>query len=149
MGIVELAYEASRILVNVLGDRIVAVALFGSWVRGEASDRSDVDFFVVFKDFNEEDRRFKIYHYLHSVFKCDVTVIDVDEEKLFRNDLVITPLLLNIAWDSIVLYDPSGKLGELFKRIREAVKDKLERYRTRDGKYGWKPKSRLFTTITV
>ena len=69
-------------LVNALGSRIVAVALFGSWVRGEASDRSDVDFFVVFKDFNEEDRRFKIYHYLHNVLKRDITVIDVDE-KLF------------------------------------------------------------------
>jgi predicted nucleotidyltransferase len=149
VGVIELAYEASRVLVDALGSRIVAVALFGSWVRGEASDRSDVDFFVVFKDFNEEDRRFKIYHYLYSVLKRDITVIDADEEKLFRNDLVITPLLLNIAWDSIVLYDPSGKLKELFKRIREAVKDKLERYKTKDGKYGWKPKNKHFTTITV
>lgn len=145
----ELAFEAAKRLVDALGDRVVAIALFGSWARGEASDRSDADFFVVVRDFNDRDRRFKIYHCLHGALKRDVTVVDVEEEELFREDLTITPLLLNIAFDSVILHDPSGRLGELFKRIREAAENNLERYRTRDGKYGWRPKGRCFTTITV
>lgn len=149
MQIVELAYEASRRLVNALGNRIVAVALFGSLARGEASDRSDVDFFVVVRGFNDEDRRFKMYHYLHGALKRDVTVVDIDEDKLFKEDLTISPLLLNIAFDSVILYDPSGRLSELFKRIREAAEGSLERYRTRDGKYGWRPKGERFTVIAV
>lgn len=149
MRVVELAYEASRRLIDALGDRIVAIALFGSWARGEASSCSDVDFFIVVREFNDRDRRFKIYHYLHDVFRCDVTVIDVDESSLFKDDLIITPMLLNIAYDSIILYDPSGKLNELFKRIKRAAENNLERYKTRNGKYGWKPKNKYFTTITV
>ncbi|PNV78565.1 MAG: hypothetical protein C0200_00435, partial [Thermoproteota archaeon] len=110
MDVVELSVEASRRLVKEFGDRIVAVSLFGSWARGEASERSDVDFFVVVRDFDESDRRFRIYDCLQKVVKRDVTVIDIDEEKLFREDLSIGSLLLNIAWDSIILYDPSGRL---------------------------------------
>ncbi len=149
MRVVELAHEASRRLIEALGDRIAAIALFGSWARGEASSRSDVDFFVVVRNFNDRDRRFKIYHHLYNVFKCDVTIVDIDESSLFRDDLIITPILLNIAYDSIILYDPSGKLNELFKRIRKAAENNLERYKTKNSKYGWKPKSKYFTTITV
>jgi len=58
-------------------------------------------------------------------------------------------LLLNIAWDSMILYDPTGRLGILFERIKEGVKGKLERYITKDRKYGWKPKTKSFTTIEV
>ena len=36
--------------------------------------------------------------------------------------------------------DPSGKLTELLTRLRRAVEEKLERYRTPDGCYGWRPK---------
>ena len=145
----ELPTKACENLVKRLGDRVVAVALFGSRARGEASEKSDFDFFVVVRDFDERDRRFKIYHCLHSVVKRDVTVIDVDEDEFFREDLKIDSLLLNIIWDSVILYDPTGRLRELFERVKGAVKDKLERYRTRDGKYGWKPKSGELGVIEV
>ncbi|MBS7655102.1 nucleotidyltransferase domain-containing protein [Candidatus Bathyarchaeota archaeon] len=149
MQAIELAYKASKALVNALGDKITGIALFGSWARNEACEYSDADFFIVVKEFKEEGRRFTIYHHLYNILKRDITIIDVDEENLFKEELTITPLLLNIAWDSIILYDPSGKLEKLFKRIKDAVKDKLERYRTKDGKYGWKPKDKYFTTIMV
>jgi len=145
----ELPTKACENLVKRLGDRVVAVALFGSRARGEASEKSDFDFFVVVRDFDEKNRRFKIYHCLHSVVKRDVTVIDVDEDEFFREDLKIDSLLLNIIWDSVILYDPTGRLRELFERVKGAVKDKLERYRTRDGKYGWKPKSGELGVIEV
>ena len=144
----KLSAEASEELVKKLGDKIVAVALFGSWARGEASEKSDVDFFVVVKNF-DGSRRFKIYDCLQGVLKRDVTVIDVDENELFKEDLKIGSLLLNIAWDSIILYDPTGRLRELFERIKNAVRDKLERYRTKNGKYGWKSKAKEFTIIEV
>jgi predicted nucleotidyltransferase len=144
-----LSAEACEVLVRELGDRIVAVALFGSRARDEPSERSDFDFFVVVRNFNDRDRRFQIYHRLHSVVKRDVTVIDVDEAELFREDLEINTLLLNIAWDSTILYDPAGRLKELFERIRSAVEGRLERYRTKDGKYGWKPKAGGLSVIEV
>ena len=137
----DLVREASRELVKALGNKIVAIALFGSRARKEASCRGDYDFFVVVRNFRDKNRRFKIYHHLHKVLKSDITVVDVDEERLFNERLSITPLLLNVAWDAEVLCDPSGRLEELFERIRKAAKEKLVRYRTKDGKYGWKPKN--------
>jgi predicted nucleotidyltransferase len=145
----ELSARACESLVNELGDKVVAVALFGSRARGEASEKSDFDFLVVVRGFDGKDRRFKIYHCLHSVLKRDVTVIDLDEDELFREDLRIDSFLLNVIWDSVILYDPTGRLRELFERVRSAVRGKLERYRTRDGKYGWRPRSGELSVIEV
>jgi len=142
-------YKAVENLVNALGDKIVAISLFGSRARGENLEYSDYDFFIVVKNFEVEDRRFLLYHYLYEVLKHDITIVDMDYEKLFREDLIITPLLLNIAWDSIILYDPTNKLRELFNRIKERVREKLVRYKTKDGKYGWKPRDGKLTTIEV
>jgi len=148
-GLLSLASKAVDELVKALGDRVVAVALFGSWARGEGSDRSDVDFFVVVRGLEGPDGRFQIYHHLRRVLKRDVTVVDVDEGSLFDEGLNITPLLLNIAWDAVILHDPSGRLRELFNRIKRGVEGRLERYRTRDGKYGWRPVGGPLTAIEV
>jgi len=100
----ELPTKACENLVKQLGDRIVAVALFGSRARGEASERSDFDFFVVVRDFDERNRRFKIYHCLHSVVKKDVTVMDVDEDELFREDLKINPFVPRCSLSLVHVY---------------------------------------------
>ena len=142
MSALEMARRAAESLVERLGARVVAVALFGSVARGEASWRSDIDLFVVVKDLpGGLERRFRIYDAAYEPIKGDVTVIDVDEGDLFREDLRVTPLLLNVAWDGAILHDPTGRLTKLFNRIREMVKKAgLERYRTPDGAYGWRPK---------
>ena len=145
----DLVKKACNLLIENLGDKIVAVSLFGSLARGEASKYSDVDFFIVVRNFNDPNRRFKIYHYLYSVLKKDVTVIDIDENKLFRDDLKISPLLLNIIYDSIILYDPTGRLTKLFDRIKYAIDKNLVRYKTPDGKYGWKPRKGILSIIKV
>lgn len=144
------AVRAVERLVRELGEKIVAVALFGSRARGEVSERSDYDFFVVTRNLKGPGRRFKIYHPLYEELRRDVTVIDVEEGELFREDLSINSLLLNVAWDGVVLYDPTGKLSLLFERIRMAAKKAgLVRYRTKDGKYGWRPASGELTAIEV
>jgi len=136
----DLIREAVENLVEKLGGKVVAVALFGSLARGEVNDRSDIDIFVVVKGMSRGlERRYMIYDILYETLKKDVTIIDVDEKELFREELEITPMLLNIAWDSKVLYDPSGRLSKLFERVKTIIeKLKLQRYRTIDGKYGWK-----------
>jgi predicted nucleotidyltransferase len=139
--LLDLIREATQNLIERLGEKIVAVALFGSIARNEAIEVSDIDIFVVVTQMPTGlERRFLIYDTLHKTLKRDITIIDMDEKEIFREDLEITPMLLNIAWDSKVIYDPSGKLCKLFDRIKEVIKKlKLERYQTSDGKYGWKP----------
>lgn len=133
---------AIKNLVDRLGDRLVAVALFGSFARGEQAEHSDIDLLVVARGMERGfERRFQIYDSVQPIVKRDVTLVDVDESDIFREDLVVNAFLLNAAWDGKILYDPSGNLGELFKRIKKLIEvADLERYRTPDGAYGWRRK---------
>lgn len=142
----EIKRIATGSLLNRFGENLEAVVLFGSCARVEAVERSDIDFYVVVRGLPEEPlrRRYMIYDALTPVlrkFKRDVSVIEVDIKDIGRQ---ITPLLINIAHDGIILYDKNGKTEDLFNRVKNAVKKAgLARYKTRDGKYGWKPSREL------
>jgi predicted nucleotidyltransferase len=132
---------AVKSLLNRFGDDLEAVVLFGSSARGEASELSDLDFFVVVQGLPREllERRRVVYDALTPVakkFRVSIGVIETDKEELGKT---ITPLLLNIAHDGVILYDREGNVVSLFERLREALKRAgFVRYRTQDGKYGWK-----------
>lgn len=136
-------------------DHLVAVALFGSAARGEAGERSDLDFLVVLRGIPKTlQRRYEVYKPIHDAViaqsgrTSDVTVIDLDEEFIENDDVEITSLMLNIAFDANVIYDPDGKLATFLARVRKLIDAAgLERYRTRDGKYGWKPKDGVLRAV--
>jgi len=145
-----LVERAVKKLVEELGDKVAAVALFGSQARGDSQERSDFDFLVVVRDMHGIDRRFRIYDPLRRILKRDITVLDIDEAKIFKKELTVDSFLLNVAWDALILYDPMGKLTKLFKRVKTAVRRaELIRYKTKDGKYGWKPAKGRLEVIEV
>jgi predicted nucleotidyltransferase len=127
------------------------VVLFGSLARGEATERSDIDLFVVVRKLPDSavERRFIVYDCLTPLlkrFRRGVTVVEADEEDLRRR---LSPLLINIAHEGITLYDAGGAMSAFLKRIRDAVRAAgLEKYETSNGKYGWKPRGEL-SKITV
>lgn len=132
--------EAAQKLLKKFGDKVVTVAVFGSFARDEFKNKSDLDFFVVVRNWPKKImRRRLIYDTLHKCLKTDLTLIDVDEKDILKEDLKVTPLLLNIAYDAKILYD-RGNVSKLFRRIREGANRFLERYKTPNGCYGWKPK---------
>jgi len=66
----------------------------------------------------------------------------------------VTPFLINVAFDGIVLYDEDEYVSQILDRIGRGVeKSGLIRYRTPDGKYGWKtggtpsPEERIFVEL--
>ncbi len=134
-------------LLSTLNDKLVAVVLFGSVARNEFDERSDIDVFIVTDGLTQFETSFNRRRYIYNAltpliieFRRDITLIEIEEREL--NELgSITPLLLNIAWDGYIIYDKSGKLTMMLKEIKKAVrKSGLERYKTIDGKYGWKLK---------
>ena len=126
-------------------DHLLAVALFGSAARCEADERSDLDFLVVLRGIPKDlQRRYEVYKPIHEA----VTVIDLDEELITNKDVEVTPLMLNIASDAVILYDPEGKLASFVEHVLKLIQVAgLERYRTRDGKYGWKPKDGVLRAV--
>ncbi|MBS7645856.1 nucleotidyltransferase domain-containing protein [Candidatus Bathyarchaeota archaeon] len=145
-----LVERAVERLVEELGDRVTAVALFGSRARGDSKEWSDFDFLIVVRGVSGVEGRFRIYDPLRRVLKRDVTVLDIDEAEIFREGLTVDSFLLNVAWDAVILYDPTGRLTRLFERVKAAVRGAgLIRYRTRDGKYGWRPTGGRLGVIEV
>ncbi len=71
-------------LLELLGDRLKKVILYGSYARGDYSENSDIDIMIL-TDFSDEE----IIEYRNQIreIACDVEM---------ENDVVISPLLKNI-----------------------------------------------------
>jgi len=150
-------YEVSYV-VKVLCERlgnlppyIRAILLFGSTARGEATDRSDIDLLILHEGMpvsNLIERRRILYRAVvervGDVFEA-VTLIDM-EFRDFVNPRVVTPLLLNIYWDAVVVFDRTELLEEFLRRVRRRIEESGLR-RIRDGRaYYWilpKPMERV------
>lgn len=135
-------------------DHLVAVAMFGSVARGEADERSDLDLLVLLRAIPKSlERRYQVYKPIHDATiqtgrVRDITVIDLDEEFIRNRDAEVTPFMLNIASDATVLYDLEGELASFLERVRRLIEIAgLERYKTKDGKYGWKPKDGVLRMV--
>lgn len=111
-----------------LGDGLLGVAVFGSMVRGDSTERSDVDIFVLLNEVRlscPSDYlivRDGIYKMLREVL--DVSKRDVSLVVYGLNDWMegrITPLLIDIAWEAKVLFDMNGVLSRIFEKLRSAT----------------------------
>ncbi|MEM2739512.1 MAG: nucleotidyltransferase domain-containing protein [Candidatus Bathyarchaeia archaeon] len=131
--------KAAKELEEIYREEFLGLALFGSWARGEAEPDSDIDVFIILNSLSGFEVRSKIYGVIASKVSRPVTLIDARLSDVSKEELEVTPLLLNILYDAIIVYDRLGILRELVEDVRRLIeKAKLTRYRTPDGKYGWK-----------
>ena len=131
--------EACEELSELLGDEFIGLALFGSWARGEAREESDVDVLVVLKSLKGMEARSAIYRTIVKHVKKALTLVDVRLNEIASDEVVLTPLLINIVADAVVIWDTGNVLREFVEKRRALIrKAGLVRYRTPDGKYGWK-----------
>ena len=127
-----------------LGDPcILGVVLFGSVARGEAGPYSDVDLLVLYEEkcapTNALERRRRFYQALSSTLGRAypaLTVLDMPLTRFLHPER-ITGLLLNIYWEGIALYDPTGEVESLLSRAKRGIARSGLR-RLRDGRdYYW------------
>ncbi|HID94418.1 MAG TPA: nucleotidyltransferase domain-containing protein [bacterium (Candidatus Stahlbacteria)] len=102
-------------------DEAEGIGIFGSLARGDFSERSDIDIFVVIKDrkANEDSiwaRRIKRVLRRHG---RDVTVLVYTIKALKE---ICDWYVLRLASDAILLYDKAQKVEALFKEILKAAK---------------------------
>lgn len=123
---------------------VESIVLFGSTARGESEPRSDIDLFVLTSGYERDrfEREREAYWALGPVrakYRKDTTVFNLNIGE--AED--ISPMLMNIAYDGVILYDASGEGERLLASIREAVdRAGLVRYKIKDV-YGWKTKRPL------
>ena len=129
----EVPEQAVEALRKALGDRLVAVVLFGSRARGDARPDSDWDLLVIAEGLPENrfDRQLAINGLLFG--NCDgaisVTARTSDE---FASH--VPSLYLDIALDGRVLHDPTGYAAERLSTLRRLIKEAgLYRERTQAG----------------
>jgi len=121
---------------------VKAVLLFGSIARGEANEYSDVDLLILHSDLPIIDlveRRRYLYRLiierLGDVFDS-ITLIDMSLNEFLKPD-VVTPLLLNIYVDAVVILDRVGVIEEFLSNVRKRVVE-VGLKKVKDGKaYYW------------
>jgi predicted nucleotidyltransferase len=103
-----------------LGPELVAVAVFGSWARGEAGPSSDVDVLVVVAP--EVDVTRSLYGPWDDVdLAIDGHRVEPHFVRMRATDEPISGLWAEIALDGAIVYDPSLSLSRELSRIRRAI----------------------------
>jgi len=144
--VIECLKKAIKELIEKYDDKVIALGIFGSITRDEATEKSDVDIIVVLTNWERSmERRFKIYDILWKYIKRDITLIDVDYEVMkgiLEGKINLTITMLNILYDCTVIYDKFGILNQLVREVKKYIeKEKLSRYRVGRA-YGWKRERR-------
>ena len=114
------AVEALSALRHALGDRLIAVVLFGSQARGEATEYSDWDLLVIAEDLPEKplDRHLLLRRWLPAASGGRVSLQAKTPAEFESN---VPSLYLDIALDGQVLYDPQGYAAARLARLRRLM----------------------------
>jgi len=143
----ELIQEWLRLAQRMLGDRLVSACIYGSVARGEAKPNSDIDVLLVVRNLPEDIgsriqllspirrklRRSKIYReYARRRLPRLISEVALTPEEVLKHP----PILLDIAYDGIIIYDRDRFL----KKVLESLRRKLEalgakRIKTKKGWY--------------
>jgi len=136
-----------------LGPRLIALALFGSRARGDAGPESDWDFLLIASRLPEKplQRHFYIKTMLPDDWRAQASLLAKTPDEF---ETRLPSLYLDIALDSILLYDPQGYLQQRLDRLRRLMKRlNLRRERVADD-WAWRwqrtpPEYRSLTWETV
>jgi uncharacterized protein len=118
----EVPKSAVEALRKALGERLVAVVLFGSRARGEARADSDWDLLVLAERLpqNTFDRQLFFGRLLPSDIPGAITVV-AKTPKEFEAHL--PSLYLDIALDGQILYDPNGYAADRLAALRHLIQE--------------------------
>lgn len=124
--------EVVRHLHEQLGEQLIAVALFGSRARGEATGTSDWDLLVVATGLPERPlaRYQALKRCLPPYWRGRISLLARTPGEF---ESALPPLFLDIAADGQVLYDPTGYLSGRLQQVRRLIR-RLGLIRRRRGR---------------
>jgi hypothetical protein len=118
------------------GADLLGVIVFGSWARGEAGDRSDVDVLVVL------DRRTPLSRGLYRewdarVVRWDGRPVEVHLVHLPDRGGVPSGLWAEVALDGLVVYERGRRVSETLGAVRRLIAEGRLVRRTSQGQPYW------------
>lgn len=121
-----------------LGENLVSLLLYGSVARGEDTEYSDYDFYVIARNLPERPIQRSVF-LREALFGVELERRYSIRGKRPEEMKDILPLFLDLATDGIILYDRGGVAKKFLEKVlRKTEERKLIRYRTEDGYYGWR-----------
>ena len=129
----DVSVRAVAALLDALGDRLVAVVLFGSRARGDAHAGSDWDLLVIARGLSASrfERCLEIQRILPVEFRGAVSVLAKTPEEFTSH---LPSLYLDVALDGQILYDPHGFAADRLASLKRTMdRAGLYRERTADG----------------
>lgn len=128
--------DVTNALREHLAENLIALVVFGSYARGEATEASDCDLYVIAEKLPKHppDRSWFVRAPLVRRFDRAISVI-ADTPKEFESGF--PSLYLDLALDGILLYDTDDYLKNKLARIQELTSTAgLHRIRF-DGEMAW------------
>jgi uncharacterized protein len=120
-----------------LGDCLVAVVLFGSRARGEASRDSDWDLLVVAHDLPDKylQRHLQFKQLLPIDWRGQVAILAKTPVEFEAH---LSSLFLDIALDGIILYDQQGYISSKLSYLRQMIQQQGLRREQQGRDFVWR-----------
>ena len=127
----ELGEALKRAFLEVFGESLVSLVLFGSYARGDYSVDSDVDVLVVLESVGD---RFELHRKLDAVEEALEPIFRRLRERgynprlspyvLSREQASQTrPLYLDMVFDCRILYDKDGFMSKIVERVKRRLEE--------------------------
>lgn len=128
--------EVVAALKRGLGDRLIAVVLFGSHARGEAEAESDWDLLVLARDLPARvfPRHRFLKQMLPAMWRGSISVLAKTPTEF---EASVPALYLDIALDGVILYDPTGYAEEKLAQLRALIREKGLRREQMGRDFAW------------
>ena len=105
---------------------LLAVLVFGSTVRGETTDKSDIDLLIVLKPTQSIKR--SLYHWWESLKKSSSPIINSHFVHLPLSSEQASGIWFEVALDSKLLYQEGASVSGFLKKLWQQIQSgKLER----------------------
>ena len=132
-----------RALQEGLGERLVAVVLYGSRARGRACHISDWDLFIIATELPAQhwERHILLKRFLPAAYRSAVSLLAKTPQEFKEN---ISSLYLDIAQDGQILFDPQGYAHRRLTLLQDLMSETgLYRKKSSGGEvWRWRQKPR-------